>query len=408
MIQPLQHELHVRGSREQAAKQSFVSGLRGFILNDLASAMRSQYFDRVAPAAERAGGGKPASGPEVHQAMRGNLLFRCYSSMRYNAQEMVWRSALRPLAEAAPEVEKRIAALKGRQAQIGGALSLDPGLPLPRNMAEVDVHLAPGSYQREEAGMDWLGGALYDHGLNVFSFGAMGANLDDIGQSFAQYIKHRFPDFRPRRILDVGCTIGHNSCAWKQCYPEAEVTAVDAAAACLRYGHARALSQGVAVHFRQMDATALDFPDASLDLLFSSMFLHELPAADIRACMREAYRVLRPGGLMLHMELPPNERMAPYDAFYLDWDAYYNNEPFYKEFRDQDFAQLCLDAGFAEDRLLQFITPQYTYMEERDYAAAVAGEALGFSDKTGRLAEGIQWFGFGAWKQGASGPGAAS
>ena len=398
MAQALRHELHVRGSREQAAKQSFVAGLRAFILNDLASAMQQQYFASVEPEAERAAGVKPASGPEVHQAMQGNLLFRCYSSMRCNAQEMVWRSVLRPLAEAAPQVEETIAALKERQAEVGGSLSLDPSLPLPRNVVEVDVHLAPGSYQREEDGMDWLGGALYDHGLNVFSFGAMGANLDDIGHSFAQYVKHRFPDFRPRRILDVGCTIGHNSCAWKQTWPEAEVTAVDVAAPCLRYGHARALSQGVAVHFKQMNATALDFPDESLDLVFSSMFLHELPVADIRACMAEARRVLRPGGLMLHMELPPNDSMAPYDAFYLDWDAYYNNEPFYKAFRDQNFAQLCLDAGFAADDLLQFITPQYTYMDERDYAAAVAGEALGFSDKTGRLAEGIQWFGFGAWK----------
>ncbi len=398
VIQPLQHDLHVMGSREQAAKQSFVSGLRAFVLNDLAAAMQRQYQVSVAPEVERATGAEPASGPQVHAAMQGNLLFRCYSSLRYNAQEMVWRSVLRPLAQAAPEVDKTIEALQERQAQVGGSLSLDPSLPLPRNVADVDVHLAPGSYHRREEGMGWLGGAVYDHGLNVFSFGAMGENLDDIGHSFAQYVKHRFAKFQPKRILDVGCTIGHNSCAWKHAWPQAEVTAVDVAAPCLRYGHARALSQGVAVHFKQMDATALDFPDASLDLVFSSMFLHELSVADIGTCMAEAHRVLRPGGLMLHMELPPNDSLSPYDAFYLDWDAYYNNEPFYKTFRDQSCAQLCLDAGFAEDRLFQFITPQYTYMDEGDFAAVVAGDELRFSDKTGRLTEGIQWFGFGAWK----------
>jgi len=242
-----------------------------------------------------------------------------------------------------------------------------------------------------------MGGALYDHGLNIFSFGMMGANLDDIGQSMAQYIRHKHPDFMPANILDLGCTIGHNTCAWKRAYPDAEVIGIDVAAPGLRYGHARAVEQGVAVHFRQMNATALDYPDASMDVVFSSMFLHELSVPDIRKVMAEAYRVLRPGGLMLHMELPPNDSLTPFDAFYLDWDAYYNNEPFYKTFRDQDFTALRLAAGFAPEQLFHFITPQYSYMEPAAYAEAITGET-GFSDKTGRLAAGIQWFGFGAWK----------
>ena len=398
MVQALRHQLHVQGNRQQAAKQSFVSGLRAFILNDLAAAMRQRYFSAVEPAAQARNGAKPADGAAVHDAMQGDLLFQLYSSLRCNAQEMVWRSVLRPLAQAAPAVNERMAALRKKQAEVGGSLVLNPALPLPRNVSALDVHLAPGSYHREEDDMDWLAGAVYDHGLNVFSFGAMGANLDDIGHSFAQYVKHRFADFQPRAILDLGCTVGHNSCAWKQTWPEAEVTAVDVSAPCLRYGHARALSQGVAVHFKQMDATALDLPERSMDLVFSSMFLHELSPQDIRAVMKEAHRMLRPGGLMLHMELPPNDSLAPYDAFYLDWDAHYNNEPFYKTFRDQDFAQLCVDAGFAKDKLLRLITPQYTYMEAADYAAAVAGDELAFSDKTGRLTDGIQWYGFGAWK----------
>jgi ubiquinone/menaquinone biosynthesis C-methylase UbiE len=127
------------------------------------------------------------------------------------------------------------------------------------------------------------------------------------------------------------------------------------------------------------------------------MFLHELPVKDIRAALQEAYRVLKPGGLMLHMELPPNDALSPYDAFYLDWDAYYNNEPFYKAFRDQSYDQLCLDAGFAKDKLIRFVTPQYTYMDPDDFAKAVK-QPHAVGENTGRLAAGIEWFGFGAWK----------
>lgn len=394
MPTPLKHDLYIRGTREEAARQDFVASLRGFVLNDVANDMRKQFDDSVAPKLEK-DGKTPASGPEVHKAMRSEPLFRFYSSMRYNTQEMVWRSVLRPLAGEREHLGQRIdnASVDGP----GGTLTLDPDLPIPKNVTEIDVHLTPGCYHREDNDAPWMGGAVYDHGLNVFAFGMMGENHDDIGLSMSQFIRHKFPDFKPQNVLDLGCTIGHNTCAWKLTYPDAQVTGIDVAPACLRYGHARAERQGVAVHFRQANATDLPYEDNSQDVVFSSMFLHELSVKDIRKVFAEAHRVLRPGGLMLHMELPPNDSLTPYDAFYLDWDAYYNNEPFYKKFRDQDIGKLREEAGFAPENHLQFITPQYSTMSDEAYDEAIQ-EAAGFSDKTGRLAEGIQWFGFGAWK----------
>lgn len=60
---------------------------------------------------------------------------------------------------------------------------------------------------------------------------------------------------------------------------------------------------------------------------------------------------------MLHVDLPPNSQMSPFEAFYLDWDSYYNAEPYYKGFRDQDPRQLCVNAGFAEPDYIQFVVP---------------------------------------------------
>src|SRR5690606_27947601 len=149
-----------------------------------------------------------------------------------------------------------------------------------------------------------------DRGLAIFSMGLMGKNLDDIGLSMSRYIKARFPEFQPRDILDLGCTIGHNTLPWKSAYPDAAVHAIDASGPCLQYASARARMQGKEIHFRQMNAEKLDFADQSMDLVFSSMFLHELSVKTIRQVMKEAFRVLRPGGLMLHMELPPNSQMG--------------------------------------------------------------------------------------------------
>ena len=147
-----------------------------------------------------------------------------------------------------------------------------------------------------------------------------------------------------------------------------------------------------------MNAESLDFPDASFDVVFSSMFLHEIPRKGIERVFAEAYRVLKPGGLMLHMELPPNSQLSAYDAFYLDWDSSYNNEPFYKPFRDQQPAVLCKRAGFDPAKYVQFVMPSIGWYGEAALEEALARPQEVDSDKTGRLADGVRWYCFGSWK----------
>lgn len=388
----LRHPLKVTPARDSAARQAFVSALRGYILNDLAGALRSSYETAVAPEFVRQHGRSPQNEDEVHGAMLSDTCFKFYSAIRYNAQEMVWRSVIPDAEGALAEISRKIDACAGNG---GGSLALDPALELPRNMARIDVHLMPGGYAPDDTP---LAGAIYDQGLAVFAAGMMGHNLDDIGLSMANYVKYRFPGFRPERILDCGATVGHNAVPWAQTFPQAQVHAIDVSDAVLRYGHGRAESLGVPVHFHQMDATRLRFAPDSFDVVFSSMFLHELPLRDIRRFFAEAHRVLRPGGLLLNMELPPNHELTPYDQFYLDWDCYYNLEPYYRGFRDQNPQDLVVAGGFRAEDYLQFVVPQFSYTPEGEFAAAVGGTRR-VNRNTGRLSSGVQWFGFGAWKR---------
>jgi hypothetical protein len=101
---------------------------------------------------------------------------------------------------------------------------------------------------------------------------------------------------------------------------------------------------------------------------------------------------------MLHMELPPNAQLSPYEAFYLDWDSSYNNEPFYKPFRDLQPQELCRKAGFPPDNYVQFVVPSIGGYGEKVWREAVDHQDDVDSEKTGRLAEGVRWFCFGSWK----------
>jgi hypothetical protein len=101
---------------------------------------------------------------------------------------------------------------------------------------------------------------------------------------------------------------------------------------------------------------------------------------------------------MLHMELPPNGQLSPYEAFYLDWDSAYNNEPFYKPFRDLDPAAVCARAGFKPKNFLQCVIPSVGWYGEKVWSEAATRPPEVDSDKTGRLTDGIMWYCFGAWK----------
>jgi ubiquinone/menaquinone biosynthesis C-methylase UbiE len=354
----------------------------------MAARLKTRFETEVAPKLPEA----PQDGRAVHQALRSHPYFRFYSSLRIAAQEMVWSSVDAAVRRDAERLKDVAASLP----DVGGSLTLDPALEVPRNVSAIDVHLMPGSYSAETGDGDLAAGAVYENGLSVFSFGLMGKNLDDIGESSAFWLRHAHPEFQPKNILDLGCSVGHQTLPWAHAYPDARVTGVDVAAPCLRYAHGRAQAQGVAAHFVQADATRLPFPDASFDLVYSSMFLHELPLKDIAAVFAEARRVLRPGGLMLHYELPPNSQVSAYDGFYLDWDCWYNNEPYYKAYRDQDPSALCKTAGFDPEGFLQTVVPSLAWYGEEAVAKALAGPAA-IGGNTGRLADGVQWFVYGNW-----------
>ncbi len=388
----LQHALALNKDLDQRARERFTSSMRAWVLTDLAGQMQADY----ATASELVGITHD-TGEAVHQFLKDRGLFKWYSSLRCATQELVWQSVLRAIENdptSMADIHCESPALHG------GSLTLDPAISLPDYAGMMDVHLMPGSYQGT-SGAGAEAGVVYDNGLDVFSFGVMGENLDDIGHSMANFTRLRWPDLDPQLIVDVGCTIGHNTVPWQQAFPSAEVHGLDAALPCLQYGHARAEAMGVAIQFKQALCDALPYDDNSVDVVFSSMFLHELPTPQIKAFFDEAHRVLKPGGVLINMELPPNDVLGAYDAFYLDWDCFYNNEPFYKDFRDLSYPKLCTDAGFLAADFFQATMPRYTYVSEAEFTEASGADAT-FDADTGRLSDTITWYAFGAQKSGAA------
>ncbi|MEM8984578.1 MAG: class I SAM-dependent methyltransferase [Pseudomonadota bacterium] len=394
----LKHAYQPRPNRDEQAKKSFARTLRRHVLTTMAGKLRNQYDERVEPAYRARHGESPTDGPTVHKLMKRERAFRFYSAARVNAQEMVYGSVIPTVERSLDAINTAAADARTEAASTGGTLTLNSAVDVPRSVTAVDVHRTPGGYTGERSDDDVTQGLVYDQAMDVFAFGQFGEDYNDIGMTVANYVRLKYPHLNPQRILDCGCTVGHNTLPWAQTFPSAEVQAIDVAAPVLRYAHTRAQTYGVPVHFRQMNAAQLDYDDASFDVVFSSMFLHELPLADIRAYLAEAFRVLKPGGLLINMELPPNARMGAYESFYLDWDCYYNNEPYYKTFRDQDYQELCTSAGFAAEQFLEVTLPRYTFVGEDAFRDALDAPTR-FDSQTGRMdPKGTRWYVFGAFK----------
>src|SRR5690606_17744008 len=118
--------------------------------------------------------------------------------------------------------------------------------------------------------------------------GMLGRYNDGGGQALAQWLKEEHPQFRPRRILDIGCTVGHNAVPLAQAFPDAEVIAVDVAAPMLRYAHARARALGVDnIRFRHAKGEALDYPDGHFALITTAVFWHESSSKAMPVKLRE-------------------------------------------------------------------------------------------------------------------------
>ena len=357
----VEHPMMARRTHDDAARQRAVRTLRQRLLPKLAAGSREMYYRTVEPALRAANGGQEVGDPrEIRRAMMEKPYVRFQLGTHRVIQELMYETLIDTVE---PQLEEL--ATKARSLPRGqGSLRLDPGLKIPRYITAVDIHCQPGGYAHEAFEGDVAAGAIYDRSINMYQTGA-GGMTDYMGRSVIQYLDKAWPEFRPRRILELGCTIGHSALAYARRYPQAEIHAIDVSAPLLRYAHARAESLGLAVHFSQQNAEHADFPDGRFDLVVSHILAHETSARAWPAILAEARRLLAPGGLVVHLDLPQLAEIDPYRRFIYTNETQFNNEPFWTAYRQMDLHARMLEAGFAADEIF------------RDFTAVMAGQDRG-------------------------------
>lgn len=119
-------------------------------------------------------------------------------------------------------------------------------------------------------------------------------------------VAHRFGVATDRQlaVADIGCGAAAQCILWAQ--DGHAVFGIDINDRLIALGKERARAAALHINLKSGSATSLPWPDASMDICLCPELLEHV--ADWRACVKEAVRILRPGGILY---LSTTNRLCP-------------------------------------------------------------------------------------------------
>ncbi|MGB0657573.1 MAG: methyltransferase domain-containing protein [Gammaproteobacteria bacterium] len=340
------HSMQPKPSHDESVRQDFVTDLRAYLTDEIYSMITPHYEKNIEPDFIQANERKPKDKSEVKPLMLNDKGYQSWSLLQRLSQQMMFTSVIdtveRNLDSMIDDLDKH---------QLIGSLEIDEFLDIPRYLTAYDIHQQPGGYHSESIEKDISAGAVYDISLPIYSRNAMGEENDLLAQAIIRYIEEHLKTFQPQDIMDMGCGIGNSTLPFTKKYPNSKVIGVDVALPCLRYAHARANALGVEAHFSQQNVEKTSYDPDSFDLVTSTLLLHETSHDAVPKIIQECFRLLKPGGWMIHLDVYPFHKTEedPLYDFLKDWEVTNNNENFSGALRNMNMRKIIEDAGFSPE-----------------------------------------------------------
>ena len=332
-------------SHDDASRLDFVEGVRAFNYRHIVKPLVDDYGRRV-DERKRAGLGEPVTKEEAGSLYISDpsYLFSC--ALQRSMQRLGWSTASEGAHREAASLSMALRA--SQSTSVHSELILDSQLQMPdwytsaHYSGRDDIHLVEGGYWADE-----LVGPFYERGGAAYRLAWRGG-YDAAGPGALEIFARSAPPGRYDKVLDLGCSFGGLTRVLRSVFPTSEVIGIDISVPALTYAHYLAERDGQRISYQQRDASATGFDAESFDLVTAFLLLHEVPD-DVRASIvAEAFRILRPGGTLMFLDIPPYSALTPVQAWFESFDGRGNGECFWEEFLVSDFPALMRSAGFEE------------------------------------------------------------
>jgi len=147
------------------------------------------------------------------------------------------------------------------------------------------------------------------------------------------------------RLLDVACGTGRTLHQIARAHPTMRLWGVDLSPAYVRIARQR-LADVAECAVAVENGEHLPFADGAFDVVTSVYLFHELPRNARRNVVREMFRVVRPGGLVVIEDSAQLVESAAIASALREFPREFH-EPFYADYLEDDLAGILREVGFA-------------------------------------------------------------
>jgi ubiquinone/menaquinone biosynthesis C-methylase UbiE len=185
---------------------------------------------------------------------------------------------------------------------------------------------------------------VYDLGVELLFRGTADVMRRQVVPPVTRFLRAERRPPQHVRVLDVACGTGRTLRQLATTHPELRFHGVDLSPHYVQLARRRLRDVGE-LTLAVENAEALPWADGTFDVVTSVYLFHELPRGARRNVVAEMFRVLRPGGLVViedSAQLADSAELA--DAL-ISFPADFH-EPFYRDYLDDDLAEILRGAGF--------------------------------------------------------------
>jgi ubiquinone/menaquinone biosynthesis C-methylase UbiE len=219
-----------------------------------------------------------------------------------------------------------------------------------KDIPKVDKRRFPAYYRRNfhwqtDGYLSERSAERYDLGVELLFRGTADVMRRQVIPPVTRYLRESGREPQHVRLLDIACGTGRTLRQLATAHPDLRFHGVDLSPSYVQLARRR-LADVREMSLSVENGEALPYADGAFDVVTSVYLFHELPRNARRNVIREMFRVVRPGGLVVIEDSAQLSESSEIGDALINFPAEFH-EPFYRDYLDDDLATILDEVGFA-------------------------------------------------------------